>query len=53
MVFWPVFWGLVFAVAVGLFAVLAVFVSVGSIRDIRALFGSLASRKDTGDDGLD
>mgnify|MGYP005749318273 CR=1 FL=1 len=38
---WQLFWSIVFFVAVGIFAVLAVVVSIGGARDVKKMLDSL------------
>lgn len=44
MDFWVKFWSFFFFVSLGLFAVLAVVVSIGGFFDIRSLFKSLKAK---------
>jgi len=44
MEFWSTFWAVVFVICLLLFAVVAVYVSVGALGDIRALFRRMGRR---------
>lgn len=44
MEFWSTFWAVVFALCLLVFAAVAVYVSVGAIGDIRALFRKMGRR---------
>lgn len=44
MGFWSTLWAVVFVFCLLLFAVVAVYVSVGALGDIRALFRRMGSR---------
>ena len=44
MEFWSTFWAVVFVLFLLLFAVVAVYVSVGALGDIRALFRRMGKR---------
>ena len=46
MVFWSTLWAVVFVLCLLLFAVVAVYVSVGALGDIRALFRRMERRKE-------
>jgi len=50
MNFWINFWSFFFFVSLGIFAVLAVVVTIGGFYNIRSLFKSLTSRVDQDDD---
>ncbi len=45
MEFWSTLWTAVFALCLLIFAVVAVYVSVGAIGDIRALFRKMGKRE--------
>ena len=45
MDFWISFWKICFFVVLALFAVLAVFVTIGGYRDIRELFQTLEEQR--------
>ena len=44
MEFWSTLWAVVFVLCLLLFAVVAVYVSVGALEDIRALFRRMGRR---------
>ena len=44
MEFWSTLWAVVFVLCLVLFAVVAVYVSVGALGDIRALFRRMGKR---------
>ena len=44
MEFWSTLWAVVFVICLLLFAVVAVYVSVGALGDIRALFRRMGKR---------
>ena len=46
MTFWIYFWTLLFFISLSLFAVMAVWVTIGGWKDIRTLFRDLANRQD-------
>ena len=50
MNFWINFWSVFFFVSLGIFAVLAVVVTIGGFYNIRSLFKSLTSRAEQHDD---
>jgi hypothetical protein len=45
MNFWLTFWTVVLAAALGSFAILAVVVGIGGMRDLRDLFRSISERQ--------
>ena len=51
MSFWIAFWAVVFAVAAGGFALLAVVVGIGGIGDLRALFRGIKAQHERDADG--
>lgn len=44
---WISFWGILIAVAVGGFAVLALFVAVGGFRDVKTMLSRIEAEDDT------
>ena len=46
MEFWSTLWAVVFVLCLLLFAVVAVYVSVGALGDIRALFRRMGRREE-------
>ncbi|MGB2806361.1 MAG: hypothetical protein WBC22_01365 [Sedimentisphaerales bacterium] len=50
MDFWIKFWSFFFFASIGIFAVLAVVVTIGGFYNIRSLFKSLTNRVDQHDD---
>ena len=50
MNFWIKFWSFFFFASLGIFAVLAVVVTIGGFYNIRSLFKSLTNRVDQHDD---
>jgi hypothetical protein len=50
MDFWIKFWSFFFFASLGIFAVLAVVVTIGGFYNIRSLFKSLTNRVDQHDD---
>ena len=53
MRFWIDLWTITFIVGLGIFAVLAVAVTIGGIGDIRSLFKSIAEQHESAADGDD
>jgi hypothetical protein len=52
MIFWSTFWAVLFAVVLGLYAILAVYISIGGFKDIKDMFRNL-DKKRQGDDSAD
>jgi hypothetical protein len=50
MNFWVNFWSIFFFLSLGIFASLAVIVTIGGFYNIRSLFKSLTSRAEEDDD---